>query len=86
MLKKKSYMDANNILSENAVYNFLKGLLGKKPSPKEVSKLKNDLKSAVKRSNDSTARLEKLLSKKYNKRIKLKRLDADDMIDRAGYR
>ena len=78
-------MDSNNILTENAVYNFLKGLLGKKPSSQELSKLKKDFKTAVKKSNDSTARLEKLLSKKYNKKIKLKKLDADDMINKAEY-
>ena len=79
-------MDSKNILTENAVYNFLKGLFGKKPSSSEISKLKNDLKSAVKKSNASTEKLEKLLSKKYNKKIKLKKLDADTMIKQAEYK
>ena len=86
MSKKKSYMNSNNILSENAVYNFLKGLIGKKPSSKEISKLRNDLKSVVKKSNASTERLEKILSKKYNKKIKLKKVNVDDVIKQAEHK
>ena len=57
MSKKKSYMNVKNILSEDIISSFLKGLfrgvIGKKNKPKkDIKKLEKDLQQSVDRFND----------------------------------
>ena len=87
MSKKKSYMDSSNILNEGFVYNFLKDLFKKKASPGEIRKAESDLRKAVKKSNDNLERFEKAIYKKYGKKVKVKRLDADSLLkqNQRGY-
>ena len=83
MSKKKSYMDRSNILNEGPITDLLRGLFSKKLSKRDIRDLENGLKKSVKAQNDSTARLEKLLTKKYGKKVKLKRVDAEEVIQQA---
>ena len=84
MSKKKSYMNINNILSEGLFGDFFKGLFrGKKALDRDVAKAKIKLQKNVDKSNDSLGRLEKAILKQYGKKVKFKKQDMDDFLDRA---
>ncbi len=62
MSKKKSYMDSKNILSEDIISSFLKGLFkgitGIKSKPKKDKKqIEKDLQGSVDRFNDAISRM-----------------------------
>ena len=84
MSKKKSYMNVNNILTEGAIGNFLRGLFkGKKKLNRDVIKHKRKLEKSVKDYNDATSRFEKAFEKQFGKKVKFKRQTVDDFIDSA---
>ena len=84
MSKKKSYMNKNNILTEGAIGNFLRGLFkGKKKLNRDVIKHKRKLEKSVKDYNDATSRFEKAFEKQFGKKVKFKRQTVDDFIDSA---
>ena len=90
MSKKKSYMNVKNILSEDIISSFLKGLLkgitGKKRKPKDVKKIKKELQKSVDRFNNGLELMQqasddirKADGKKPRKRIK--KLTVKDVMD-----
>ena len=83
MSKKRSYMDVSNILNESFITNFLWGLLGKVPSKSEIKKIENNIRKSVKKQNDGMKKIEKLILKKYGKKIKIKQVDADEVISQS---
>ena len=84
MSKKKSYMNKENIINEGGIQNFLKGLFrGKKSLDRDVAVAKVKLKKSVDKSNDALDRLEKAILKQYGKKVKFKKQDMDDYLDRA---
>tara|TARA_R110000824_G_scaffold334653_1_gene521238 strand:- start:330 stop:596 length:267 start_codon:yes stop_codon:yes gene_type:complete len=87
MSKKKSYMDHKNILSEGAIGAFFKGLFkGEKGMQRDVAKLERELESNVKDFNKRNRKLEKMIEKRYGKKVELDDITADGMIKAAKAR
>jgi hypothetical protein len=84
MSKKKSYMNISNILSEGAFKNFLKGLIkGKKGLERDVAKHEKELEQNIDSYNNTQTELEKAISKRYGKKVKLGRISKRDAVKSA---
>tara|TARA_R100001129_G_scaffold160724_1_gene125395 strand:+ start:271 stop:564 length:294 start_codon:yes stop_codon:yes gene_type:complete len=90
MSKKKSYMNVKNILSEDIISSFLKGLLkgitGKKRKPKDVKKIKKELQKSVDRFNNGLELMQKASDEirkadGKNPRKRIKKLTVKDVMD-----
>tara|TARA_Y100000593_G_C4277458_1_gene320876 strand:- start:396 stop:653 length:258 start_codon:yes stop_codon:yes gene_type:complete len=81
MSKKKSYMDKNNIMTEGAIGDFLRGLFyGKSRLQKKSKRLNKALDKTIDQFNKGAERLEKAIEKQYGKKVKLPRQSKEDMI------
>ena len=87
MSKKKSYMNKDNILTEGAIGAFFKGLFkGKKGMQRDVAKLERELDQNVKEYNKRNKKIEKMIEKRYGKKVELDDITTDDMIKAAKVR
>ena len=91
MSKKKSYMNTKNILSEDIISSFLKGLFkgitGIKDKPKkDIKKLEKDLQQSVDRFNDGISKMHSAVNKVRKAdgkppKKRMKKLTVKDVMD-----
>ena len=87
MSNKKSYMDTKNILSEGALGAFFRGLFkGKKGMQRDAAKFEREVELNVKDFNKRNRKLEKMIEKRYGKKVELDDITTDDMIKAAKVR
>jgi hypothetical protein len=93
MSKKKSYMNIKNIISEDIISSFLKGLFrgvtGKKKKPKDIKKLEKDLQQSVDRFNDGISKMHSAVNKirkgeGKSPKKRMKKLTVKDVMDDYG--
>ena len=83
MLKKKSYMNINNILNEDAISSFLKGLFTGKSSASE-KKLRKNIEKDVDKMNKNFKTAYDILNKRRKKQglkpLSFKKISAHNIV------